>query len=225
MPGDIFHGQSPARLRKEIQEKIAADLRTLPERSKIFAAIAAIQGFDGWPTVAEPAAIDEMVAGGAVELQRGISESNGIPAITYAKELIGGPMYPGTFSAFGTGIYFANPGPQAVNSEPFAGCSSTALNYARKGGSGVIVRAALPKGARIAERDELNGYFRENRNRATEAGITDFGSFCAALGFDGFVCDKVNAISDESWYVLVNRKILVIQNSILQLHQPAEGST
>src|SRR5712672_161362 len=107
MGSDIFHGLSRPELKKRINEHVACDQRSLPQRAKIFAAVAKIQEFDTLPDVVSPNEMNEMIGSGLTELQRGISANGSVPAILYARELARGPMFPGTLSAIGHGIYMA----------------------------------------------------------------------------------------------------------------------
>src|SRR5665213_1015848 len=105
MADDILNGLSTNELRREIQRLTSDDQRSLPPRSKIFAAVAKLQSFDVLPEVIEYVALNEIVSKGSIELNRGISSTKGVPAQLYAKELVLGAMYPGTLSALGNGIY------------------------------------------------------------------------------------------------------------------------
>src|SRR5260221_580613 len=74
-----------------------------------------------------------------------------------------------------------------------------------------IFAAVLKEGSRMAQREDLTQDLRENRNRAKRAGITDLGSFAAALGFDAFYSDYVYEDSDERVYTVLNRGMLIVQ--------------
>jgi hypothetical protein len=103
MAVNLIQDRSPAELKKEITGIVEKDLRALPGTAKIFAAVARLQKFDRLPEIADPARIDESIAEGCKELQRGISPSDGVPAELYARELIGGTLHPGTKIAYGHG--------------------------------------------------------------------------------------------------------------------------
>src|SRR5947208_15139400 len=110
MASDIFYQFSKAELKKELDALMASDPRSLPLKAKMFAAVAKKQGFDLLPDSAGIADIDKFCGEkGFVELNRGISSSNGILAGFYAKELLTGPLYPGTLTAMGNGIHLAEP--------------------------------------------------------------------------------------------------------------------
>ncbi len=216
MAEDLFHKLSPSRLKAEIAQKVALDQRSLPARTKIFAAVASMQGFDGWPNLADPAAIEKLITEGHTELNRGLCGTPGVPAIFYARELLKGPMYPGTLAAFGSGIHLSTVSAWSGTVPSFPRCSETARKYSGSDGTGVILRCVLNRTARILNIEDLAEFRRDNRNRAREADLTDFGSLAAALGFDAFMCEKLDAGQEETWYVVVNRTALTFQTVVLQ---------
>jgi hypothetical protein len=183
-----------------------------------------MQGFDGWPGLQPPNEIERLIANGHKELNRGICGTKGVPAIFYARELLKGPMYPGTLSAFGSGIHLSTTSespPDDAAKSGFPRCSKTAMEYACGDDTGVVLRCVLKPESRILETDEIRDIRRDNKNRAREAQLNDFGALVAALGFDGFLCDKVADDQTELWYVIVNRTVLTFQNLVLlRGHKP-----
>lgn len=217
MPQDLFHSMSPEALRREIDKIVGEDPRSLPRGSKVFAAVAKLQGFDAFPDIVDDHQLELMIQGGAVELQRGLSGSHGVPAQLYARDLARGTLYPGTLAAFGSGIYLSTPGMVAQSPVPgFPRLSLTALRYGSQGETGIIVRGALKKTANLLVNGDVKELMRENKNRAKKAGVADFGTFAASLGFDGFQCEKMDADDHEMWYVVVNRAVLVFQKTALR---------
>ncbi|MCE0483799.1 MAG: hypothetical protein LV479_06130 [Methylacidiphilales bacterium] len=219
MADDIFHGLSPNELKKEVARIIAVDARSLPPNAKIFSAIAQLQNFDRLPELTDHGCINKMIDQKCVELQRGLSGTKGVPAMLYAKELVLGPMYPGTLSALGNGIYLATTGEYAdtpSNSQFFPKMSRMAFKYAANDDSGVILRCALKADAKILDFDDVRSIARDNRNRVRDAQVTDFGALTAALGFDAFVRDDTFDGSGEKVYVVVNRTALTFQREVLR---------
>lgn len=225
MADDLFHKLSPKRLKEEIAQKVLLDQRSLPERTKIFSAVANMQGFDGWPGLEGVDDIERLIAAGQIELNRGLCGNKGVPAIFYAKELLMGPMYPGTLAAFGSGIHLSTVSEYDAPVPGFPRCAKTSLKYWGNTGTGVIVRCVLNANAKIFTSEQLVEFRRENRNRARESQLTDLGSLTAALGYDGFICDKLEANQTEEWYVIVNRTALTFQTIVLQRgHPPVENN-
>jgi hypothetical protein len=216
MASDIFYALSRPELKKEIEALVALDQRSLPPRAKVFAAVAKKQQFDLLPDSATPEAIDKICTDGAVELNRGISTSNGLPAIHYARELLSGPLYPGTQSAMGNGIHLAEPSIDH-GVAGFSKISTIAREYASTNKPGMIVRCALKKNTQNIDFDELRTFFRENRNRAHDVGITDAGAFAAALGFEAIFCEHVYDHTNERCWIVLNRGALIFQRTGLQL--------
>jgi hypothetical protein len=215
MGKDLLHDRSPNELEKEIKQLICGDQRSLPPKSKVFAAVAKLQEFDGLPEVVKKEEMDTATAGGALELNRGLGATKGVPAIVYARALVAGAMYPGTWSALGNGMYFAVPSlkiPEYESILPMV--SAVALKYTKgeeAAGSGFIVRAALKKGSKIVDCDQLKEDVKLYRNRAKKAGITDIGAFAAALGIDAFYADGVYDDTEERVYTVLNRGALLVQ--------------
>jgi len=219
MAEDIFHDLSPNELKKEIARITSEDVRSLPPNAKIFSAIVRLQNFDRLPEFTDYGCINKMVAKGCVELNRGLSGTKGVPALLYARELIRGPMYPGTLSSLGNGIYLATTGDYAdtpINPPMFPNLSKTAVKYASNDDSGVILRCALKESAKILDFDDVRAIARDNRNRVRDAQVTDFGALTAALGFDAFFRDDTFDGSGEKVYVVVNRTALTFQREVLQ---------
>lgn len=216
MASDIFYGLSKAELRKEIEAAVAKDNRSLPARAKIFAAVAKRQKFDLLPDSVMPEEIDALCEKGAIELNRGLSSNKGVLAKLYAFELLRGPLYPGTLSAMGNGIYFAEPSIDH-NVHGFTKISTIAMEYASTGKPGVIVRCALKQGVNSIDFDDLKQLFRDNRNRAVDIGITDAGAFAAALGFEAICCEGMYTHAKECCWIVLNRTALVFQQIGLQV--------
>lgn len=213
MAEDILNGFSVNELSKEIAKFVSEDQRSLPHRAKVFAAVAKLQKFDVLPEVIEPEKMNEKIPLGCIELNRGLSSANAIPSQFYALELVKGSMYPGTLSALGNGIYFAVP---TVRDEKFLPTfplvSAVALKYTKGVNSGCLIRAALVKNAKIANCDDLKDDLRQNRNRARSSGITDVGTFAAALGFDAYFADGVYNDTEERIYTVLNRGAIYVQS-------------
>lgn len=217
MASDLFHDNSPSKLREKIDKLVTDDLRSLPKNAKRFAAVAKLQEFDSWPGLQPASHVDDEIAKGGVELNRGLSGSNGVPAILYARDLVLGPMFPGTQSALGSGIYFSDLGCPVAGFQAIDGfrrISKTASEHGNLGDTGVILRCVLKSGSKLMPHQELTEYFTANRNRCREAQITDCGTLVAALGFDGIVCDYASHNHGEQWYVIVNRTALIFQRTI-----------
>jgi hypothetical protein len=181
-----------------------------------------MQGFDAFPQWKPHAEMVGLLAAGARELQRGLSGSNGLPALKYARELLTGLMYPGTQCAFGTGIYFTDMGCSFSPKNPIPGfekIAKTAYDHAGADDSGVILRCTLRPGTKILTHDEVKDLRRENRNRFREAQLSDCGSLTAALGCDGFTCPGIGPNDGEQWYVIVNRTALIFQNTCVNRSQ------
>jgi hypothetical protein len=218
MGPDIFYGLSRAELKKRIDGFVDLDNRSLPKRAKVFAAVAKIQGFDQLPDIVTPEVLQSMISSGHVtELQRGLSSNSGVPALLYATELLSGPLYPGTLSAVGHGIYLAATSVDYPHHPAFPRISRVAHEYAKKSHPGIIVRCGLKEDARVVDYEGLTHYMRDNRNRAKEVGITDLGAFAASLGIDGYYCDGICGPHPEQVWIVVNRKSLVFQNTALQV--------
>jgi hypothetical protein len=192
------------------------DMRSLPKNAKIFAAVAKLQGFDVLPDMDDVAALDNHLQAGGIEVQRGLASNKGVSARLYALELVRGPLFPGTQTALGNGIYFATPSVQR-GAHGFQKISSVAERYAKNGIGGAIVRAIIKSTAKTIEREDLHQLFREHKNRAHSAGIRDAGAFAAAIGFDAYSCDGVYCDCDEVVWVVLNRASLIFQNIALQV--------
>lgn len=217
MAEDIFYGLSKAELKKEIDCVVEKDKRSLPAKAKIFAAVAKRQRFDMLPDVASPEELTAMISEGAVELQRGISSNSGIPAKLFAGELVRGPLFPGTLTASGQGIYLATTSVVYGGHIAFPRFSHVAHKYAKKEAPGMIVRCVLKKDAKTSEASDLSQFLRENKNRAKDVfGTLDLGTFAASLGIDGYSCDHYEHPGETTW-VIVNRSALVFQTIGLQV--------
>jgi hypothetical protein len=178
-----------------------------------------MQRFDEWPDIKPPHEIQNLVAQGYKELNRGLSGSFGIPAKLYANELARGPLFPGTQSAFGTGIYLTDLGCPIMSNPAHPafpnGVATTAHEHAGTGDNGVILRCLLKPDARLLSHDDVKAFRRENRNRFREAQLNDCGSLTAAIGYDGFQCDGIGSKAGEKWYVITNRSVLIFQTTYL----------
>jgi hypothetical protein len=221
---NLFCVMSRAELKKEIDHKVEQDNRSLPEKAKIFAAVASLQRFDQLPDAVSSADLETLIADGCVELNRGISSNKGVPASLYARDLLSGPLYPGTQVAIGQGIYFATPSLE-FKDDGFPRISSIARRFAEQERPGVIVRCALKKTAPRIRLDNLSELWTEFRSRARVAGILDPGTVAAALGYSAYYRDDfVPTLGEEVW-VVVNRTDLVFQEKALQIgEKPIDSS-
>ena len=150
MATDLLHTMSTNEFHKEIQRHVQDDQRALPDKSKIFAAVAKMQKFDALPEVVSAEELNAYLGEHqGVELNRGLGSTKGVPAPFYARELIGGSMYPGTQSAFGNGIYFATPSERSTELH-FPRTSLIAKKHLGTcdAGPGILVRAAIRSNAR-----------------------------------------------------------------------------
>jgi hypothetical protein len=214
---DILNGKSPAELLKEINEIVGKDQRSLPSRSKVFAAIAKLQKFDVLPEVGDSSELDKTVKSGGINLNRGMSGTKGIPAIFYAVELIKGAMYPGTLTAVGNGMYFATASVDGTVGAGFDKVSFAAQKYTKGDEPGVLVRAALKSCNCIEECALMGDNMKESRIRAKSAGIADIGAFAAALGYDAIYANGVYEDTKEIVYVVLNRGALIVQKTCLMI--------
>jgi len=221
MAVNLIQDRSPAELKKEITGIVEKDLRALPGTAKIFAAVAQLQGFDRLPEMVDPERINQFIMEGCKELQRGISPSDGVPAELYARELIGGTLHPGTKIAYGQGIYLSTPSIDEDLPE-FPKVSEVARHYAcSPDGAGIVLRCILKKEVQLLEREDILEHFREEKNRARQAGISDLGTFAAACGFQGYTCDGIAPKHEEEVVVVLDRTALVFQRVALQIPQKA----
>ena len=85
--------------------------------------------------------------------------------------------------------------------------SVVAERYASSEIGGIIMRAALKPKARTIGEDQ---------NRAERAGITDFGTYAAALGCDAVFINGAFTYCQERMWVVLNRGELVIQKHGLE---------
>jgi hypothetical protein len=132
MAQDLFHLLSTNELKKEIGTLVAKDKRTLPENSKIFAAIAHMQKFDQLPDLVGYKELNALIAVGHIELNRGMTATKGVPVALYVRELLIGAMYPGTLSSIGNGIYLATTQPtKLILPDAFPRLSKIAENTLR----------------------------------------------------------------------------------------------
>ncbi len=208
---NLIQDRSPADLKQKIDSLVGADLRPLPIKAKVFAAVAKIQGFDSLPTTADPDEINALVAQGHKELHRGIASSEGVSADIYAEQLMKGLLHPGTQTAYGQGIYFSTPS-RETSRPHFPRMSDVAHRYATStSGVGVIVRCTLDREVSLPEQIDLCGYFRDEKNRAKRAGIVDLGTFAAACGFPGYICDGIEPNRDEEVVVILDRSKLLFR--------------
>jgi len=188
--------------------------------AKVFSAVADIQGYNGLPLLLEKVQLDEEVSHGATEMNRGISSLAGIPVEVFVREFVQGMMYPGAQIAVGHGIYFAQPTLETGQTDKSFGASFSemAKHHAAQGeGGGAIIRAALRVDAKVITREDIRDYFREHKNRAERAGISDLGTFCAAAGYDAIVVEDLHHWTKEISWNVVNRSALMTQAISLQV--------
>ena len=178
-----------------------------------------MQGFDGWPGLLPDIDVDNLINRGERELNRGICGTKGLSAFFYADQLIHGSMYPGVLTAFGHGIYLSTVSelpPEGNRIAAFPRISKSAAKYGGQNETGVILRCSLKADAKILIQNEFDEFRRQNRNRAREAQVIDYGTLAAALGYDAMECDKIGVEQTETWYVVVNRTALTFQQTVLQ---------
>jgi hypothetical protein len=218
---DLFHSMSPERFKERVEEYVSRDRRVLLSDAKVFAAITAMQGFDGKPILGSATEISCLRDHGYTQVFRGIHSSNdGIRADLYAEALLAGQLHPGTQTAYGHGIYLAEASrdPEKRKSglaSGFEDRSITAWEYANKAHPGVILRAVINPKARVREFEDLYADFPDYRTRALRMGIQDIGSFTAALGIDAYFTDDFDP--DERIWVVLNRTVLTFQATVLQI--------
>ena len=224
MGNDIFHSDSVKSLNSRIRKLIQSDQRSLPDRSKVFSAVARIQKFDAFPEIFGADQISDRVSDGDIELYRGISGANGLPGAAFAVALLRGTLHPGTQAAFGQGIYFATPSKSLRSpAKLFPSWSKTAHKHAKKSHEhpGIIVRASLKKSSTIGDSSEIRQFLAENKARAIKIfkglGALDQGTFAAMLGFDALKCDDYEEFTGETTYLVLNRGSLRFQISALQV--------
>lgn len=214
MAAPILIQKSPNELKREIEQFVGKDQRSLPLRSKIFSAVANIQKFDVLPEVVSVEQINEYVKLKCIELNRGLSSTKGIPSQLYARELVLGAMYPGTLTALGNGIYFAVPSRIDPKFHPdFPKVSYAALKYTKSENSGCLIRAALIEGSKIGNYDEIIALLKQNKDRAVAAGIADIGTFAASMGFDAMYADGIYDDTEERVYTVLNRGAIYVQRT------------
>jgi len=196
--------------------------RTADDR---LAAISALQGFDGAPTVVPSAEMDRLLAtGDFIEVWRGVkgfgaapSQKTGGSPVSTTKtaaaindEFRTGPAY------FGTGIY--------GNGFYFSTARETAQGYADDT-EGSLVRALIPKDARIGRWRALREEARRINDHPGEDGtLYDEGRYAAARGIDvmeiddDYLATQFGVRPDtqggtKSAFNVLNRSVLVVEDS------------
>jgi len=218
---DLFHSMSPESFKARVGQYVSTDRKVLPEDAKAFAAITAMQGFDGRPSLGSVEQISHLRDSGHTQVFRGIhSSGNGIPVGLYAQALLSGELHPGTQTAYGHGIYLAEASkdPEKRKSgltEGFEDRSMTAWEYANKAHPGVILRAVISPDCNVREFEDLHADYPDYRTRALKMGIQDIGSFAAALGIDAYFTDCFDP--HERIWVVLNRTVLTFQATVLQI--------
>ena len=218
MAEDLIYELSPNELKRRTDKIIECNKWPFPEPTKRFLAIVHLQKFMLSPKVVTRQEMDSHVANGCLELNRGLSATKDLSASFYGGELLHGEYYPGTIISHGHGMYFAEPSLKwdstwEANST-MSTYSKVADVYARKNGlGGVIMRGALKPKALTKSMEEMNERFHEAKNRARRAGIGDVGTFSAASGIDAFYVDGSFSYTDERVWVVLNRRVLVLQEN------------
>jgi hypothetical protein len=158
-------------------------------------AVAARQGFDGRPRVVSKQEMDDLVhSGGHIELFRGVAAGHTKSARQINEDLRSGDAYFGT-GIFGNGYYFA------AGREP-AGFYSDET-------PGSVIRAALPKDARIIDYGEINTNY-TGKPGSSNPFYSDPGRWAAARGHDAIRKKRGAAIGGD-YYVILNRSALVVE--------------
>ena len=225
MARDYIHEMSPAALKSKIGPLVAANNQPLPLSAKQFLAIARLQGFDGKPEKMDRQQFEILIAGGSIELNRGLRQASGLPARFYAEQFYYGPMYPGTVIVYGHGIYCCEPSETEIDPPNlnYPRISKVALRYATRDGEiGIVLRCALKPQAVTMEIDDLRAAYREEKNRLRKAGIEDLGTFAAALGVDAYSVDEAFDYANERTWIVLNRAALVVQDLGLQIAQKGD---
>ena len=214
MAENLFNKLNPSELKREINERVEKETRSLPHNAKVFAAIAAIQGFDSYPDLVPPADLNGLIEAGRTELFRGVVGLKGVSVRVFAEDLLRGTMCPGTQSAIGTGIHFAIPSMKDPENSDFPHMSQIAVEYATGQFGGAITRAAIDP-QRAKDCRELLQINRDYKASARKAGIMDVGALAAAYGVEAFFAERHYDHVPEDIWVVLNRGALTFQNSVL----------
>lgn len=180
------------------------------------------QGFSGKPTLASKAEVDRLIdEEGWVEVFRGVESRGGVEPGAFAKQFREGDAFPGR-GVYGDGSYFSTD-------------RATAMQYAGRDGELGMIRAAMPPDARIVHVEELDDLANRQwseysdrtataRQAAREAGeeiprdqfeveyarmnaLGDKGFAAALNGLDAHFVP----ILDETYYIIQNRSMLVVE--------------
>ena len=172
-------------------------------------AVQEMRGFNAKPKLVTEKDFDALVAAGDhIEMLRGVSGYSGKTADQLADQFRKGDHFPG-HGCFGAGTYC----------DSTKGSSNAASQYA--GGSGSLLRIALPKTAKIIKQSELEklvpkeppgavGYGHHPRNQEW------WGVQAALAGYDAIHVDgKSNAHGSygKNYYVILNRGAVVVQET------------
>ncbi len=190
------------------------------------ALIAARQGFDAPPRLADAAEIDAAVADGWTEVWRGIVDHPSASAAEQQVEFWEGPWRPGR-GTYGNGMYVSTR-------------RATADAYA-DGWGGTVMRIAIDPGARIVEYQELVKEFKAWRRTLPNKGELPFdllgfraqtdevaflqmfrgdvGRFAAAGGYDAYVISRKDDGAENykvgerrgDQYVILNRSAVMVE--------------
>jgi len=179
-----------------------------------------MRGFNGLPQVVKKADFDKLVQTGQhIEMLRGLKDTGYGSGKRTAAQLVEqfkrGEHFPG-YGCFGDGTYF----------DSTKGSGNSASKYAGYG-AGEIVRAALPRTAKVIKQSELEKLvpkcpktFNKNGNHATRNsdGHNDedewLGIQAALAGYDAIEVDGKSSRHysyGKGYYVVPNRSILVVQ--------------
>ncbi len=177
-------------------------------------AVQNLRGYNGVPTALSKADFDKLMAkGDHTEMLRGVKSVGGSTAASFFADFKQGNHFPG-YGIFGSGTYADSNGRRTGRNE--------ASNYA--GSSGVVMRMALPKTAKIINVDELErmvpgnpdlfkGYARRGGKAAAECWM---GVQAVLAGYDAIYVNgrsRRYGTYGRGFYVILNRGIMTVQET------------
>jgi ADP-ribose pyrophosphatase YjhB (NUDIX family) len=205
----------PARKAYEGQKKAKGQTKT---GNAYLHTIQDMRGLNEKPKVISKSDMDKLIAqGGHIEMMRGLKDAGYGRGAQTAKEMAEefkrGDHFSG-YGIFGSGTY----------ADATKGHNNVCTQYAGYGGSGAIIRMALPKTAKIITFAELEKkvpkapeLFKNNGYEAGGSGsVTECwrGVQAALAGYDAIVQDG-NSVSHRhygtNFHIILNRSILVVQ--------------
>jgi hypothetical protein len=211
MADDLLNGHSPAELAKAIDKIIASDTSQCSPKAKQFRAIAQLQKYDTPIEECTFKKFADVKGKDGIEVQRGISSHDDSLLNQYKTDLISGNLFPARSGVFGHGIYFATTS-RDLDFFEFNRASLTAIDYAQRNQSGIVIRAAIRADAKIIMQEQFADDLHLYKGKAKKAGITDAGTIAAALGCcDAIRCPGILDGVDEDVFLVLNRRALVIQ--------------